>query len=69
MDSSSIRKPSISSLLHERVNGIKAMLREKYPSLPEDQKHLDEGSAERGYWHYGYLSALQDMLKKMSVEN
>ena len=30
------------------------------------QKHLDEGSAERAYWHAGYASALADILDLVS---
>jgi hypothetical protein len=29
-------------------------------------KHLDEGSAERAYWHAGYASALADILNLIS---
>jgi len=28
----------------------------------EDQKHLDDGSDERVYWHYGYVTAMKDIL-------
>jgi len=28
-----------------------------------DQKHLDDGTAERLYWHTGYVSALSDVLE------
>lgn len=28
----------------------------------EDQRHLDEGSSEQAYWHYGYLKAIEDVL-------
>jgi hypothetical protein len=27
-----------------------------------DQLHLEEGTSERTYWHYGYASALKDVL-------
>lgn len=28
----------------------------------KDQSHLDEGSVEQAYWHYGYLVAMKDVL-------
>ena len=31
------------------------------PECRVEQKHLDAGTAERAYWHHGYLSALQDV--------
>jgi hypothetical protein len=34
---------------------------------PSAQKHLDPGTIEQAYWHYGYLCALNDVLK--IVEN
>lgn len=27
------------------------------------QRHLEEGSQERLYWHYGYMTALKDILR------
>jgi Mn-dependent DtxR family transcriptional regulator len=27
-----------------------------------EQLHLEEGTSERTYWHYGYASALKDVL-------
>ena len=30
--------------------------------VTEEQRHLDGGSPEREYWHYGYASALKDVL-------
>ena len=33
-----------------------------------EQKHLQEGSLERGYWAHGYLSALLDVMQLFSRE-
>ncbi len=30
------------------------------------QTHLEPGSVERVYWHYGYLSALQEVERLLS---
>lgn len=47
--------------LDERFNGIMDWLRENAPEISDEQKHLDSGTAERAYWHYGYAAALQDI--------
>ena len=33
------------------------------PQVILEQRHLDEGSMERSYWTYGYLSALEDVIR------
>ena len=33
------------------------------PNCLSAQKHLDPGTIEQAYWHYGYLCALNDVLK------
>jgi hypothetical protein len=33
-----------------------------------EERHLQEGSEERGYWAHGYLSALLDVLRLFSRE-
>ena len=63
------RRKSVASRIRSRADSTKAMLRDASPQIFKEQRHLDEGSAERAYWHYGYLSALQDVLKLMSSEN
>lgn len=46
--------------IQERIDGIKTWLEANAPTIHIGQKHLDEGSIERAYWHYGYLVALRD---------
>lgn len=50
-------------LLDRRIKNITAWLKETAPECLSEQAHLDEGSRERTYWHYGYLVALMDMRK------
>ncbi len=69
MQSLSTKRLPLSALMHRRALRIKAMLKQQSPHVFQDQKHLDEGSAERSYWNYGYLSALEDILKKISTDN
>lgn len=48
--------------LETRRAGIQEWLRENAPYVFADQKHLDEHSLARAYWHYGYMVALSDAL-------
>ena len=57
---------SASDKLNERAAGIELWLTENAPYVVADQKHLDEHSPERAYWHYGYLVALRDTLKLLN---
>jgi hypothetical protein len=49
--------------LKDRVAGLQAWMRKNAPQCASEQKHLDEGSPERAYWHYGYLVALRDVMQ------
>jgi hypothetical protein len=49
-------------IAEKRVANIKAWLDENAPYIDKEQKHLDAGSTQRAYWHYGYLIALRDIL-------
>lgn len=48
-----------------RRDGIRSWSREKHPECQKEQKHLDTGTPERAYWHYGYYVALTDVLRLM----
>lgn len=48
-------------------DGIKIWLRE-FEQL-KDQKHLDEGSVERLYYHLGRYEALNDVLRVLKYDN
>lgn len=41
-------------------------LKERHPEVFADQTHLDEGTQERAYWHYGRLLALRDVIRALS---
>ncbi len=49
--------------LDDRIKGLKDWLIEQDPNCFKEQKHLDEGSPERIYWHYGQLMTLIDLRK------
>ena len=44
--------------LDDRIKGLKDWLIEQDPACFKEQKHLDEGTSERIYWHYGELMTL-----------
>lgn len=69
MQPSAVYERSISSLARTRAQNIKDMLRQSFPQIGSDQKLLDEGSTERAYWNFGYLSALEDILRLMTENN
>lgn len=48
--------------LTDRNQRIRQWLNNEAPYVPNDQKHLDENTVERAYWHYGYAAALDDAL-------
>jgi hypothetical protein len=48
--------------LSDKINGMTRWLAENAPYCETLQKHLDDGTAERAYWHYGYLCALKDIV-------
>ena len=48
--------------LQERRDDLKEWLAEHAPDCDHAQTHLDAGTPERVYWHYGYAVALRDVL-------
>ncbi len=52
--------------LERRAKSTSRWLKENAPNCVREQKHLEKGTAERAYWHYGYLVATQDVLKLLS---
>lgn len=57
---------SVSKLTRRKMEEVKEWVTLNAPECRIEQKHLDEGTAERAYWHHGYLSALQDVLRFIS---
>jgi len=45
----------------KRANGLSVWLKENHREWFEEPKHLNRGTQERIYWHYGYLVALRDI--------
>lgn len=57
------------ALLEKRRDGITEWLKETAPECGREQKHLDEGTEARTYWHYGYLVAVKDVLALLGGTN
>ena len=55
--------------LKKRMTGQKEWLHQDHIEVFQDQKHLDGGSIERAYWHYGYMVALGDIIALLEREN
>lgn len=53
--------------IKDKRNIIKEFLKEA-PINVEEQKHLDAGTAEQAYWHYGYMIALKDVLNLIDAK-
>jgi hypothetical protein len=56
----------IVAYLKKRRDEVVAWLKREDPACFSQQKHLDEGTGERVYWHYGYLTALRDTIRLLS---
>lgn len=56
----------IVAYLKRRRDELVAWLKREDPACFSQQKHLDEGTGERVYWHYGYLTAVRDTLRLLS---
>ena len=50
------------ALLQRRRDGIRQWLDDEAPYTAGDQRHLDQNTPERAYWHHGYQAALDDVI-------
>lgn len=55
--------------IEERERALRGWITHNAPECFEEQKHLEEGSQERVYWHYGYMTALRDVVRLMNGQN
>ncbi|WP_303675257.1 hypothetical protein [Vampirovibrio chlorellavorus] len=61
-------KESILEIIDWLINqesGVAEWLDKTYPECRKEQKNLEEGSIERGYWHFGYLVAVERITKTL----
>ncbi|HEY3625198.1 MAG TPA: hypothetical protein VGL00_02905 [Terracidiphilus sp.] len=55
--------------IENRCRELREWIQHKAPQCLTEQKHLEEGTQERGYWAHGYLSALQDVVCLFSKDS
>jgi len=55
------RGSPLEQLLEKRIKRLSTWLDRNAAYCTQEQAHLDEGSRERAYWHYGYVVALADV--------
>ena len=53
------------SSIEKQTTELKEWILENAPYCSVDQKHLDAGTVEQAYWHYGRLIGLRDVLKAL----
>lgn len=58
-----------SEIIRRQHDRLKDALSDEAPFTFVDHKHLDANTPERAYWHYGYITALNDVLRLLAGEN
>jgi len=53
-------------IVSRRAEELTRWLGEHAPACETSQKHLDPGTPEQAYWHYGYVCALRDVASMVS---
>jgi hypothetical protein len=48
--------------ISDKADALTRWLAENTLNCEASQRHLDPGTIEQTYWHYGYLCALRDIL-------
>ena len=52
--------------VRRRIAELEAWLKQQGVDVKKEQAHLDQGSRERLYWHYGYLIGLRDAVNALT---
>jgi hypothetical protein len=52
--------------LKKRAQDLEDWLKEKAPESFVEQKHAEEDTQERIYWHHGYMMGLRDALRLLA---
>jgi hypothetical protein len=56
----------VAKRLKERTNALNKWLQANGGTAMREQRHLENNSTERLYWHHGYLAALLDVISLLS---
>jgi hypothetical protein len=54
--------------LEKRIRDTRDWLSKESPECFSEQKHAEEGTQERIYWHYGYLVGLRDAIRFLTED-
>lgn len=55
--------------ISDKADALTRWLAEHAPYCDDFQKHLDQGTSEQAYWHYGYVCAIRDILAIVDPES
>ena len=66
-DTPETKNPALDDVIETRARDIATWLTQAAPFCDHEQKHLDEGTTERAYWHHGYLMALRDLQSALKL--
>lgn len=53
--------------VESRASGIAKWLDDEAAEVFVEQRHVEDGSEERAYWHYGYMVACRDILALLAA--
>ena len=67
--STRVRMMRLRQLLKKRAEDLRQWLQLRGHQCWTEQRHLKEGSAEQVYWHFGYFSAIQDVLTQLDKQS
>jgi hypothetical protein len=59
---------SDTSLIEDRIKDLREWLKKEAPECFIEQKHTEEGTQERVYWHHGYMMGLRDALRFFTAD-
>ena len=55
--------------ISDKLRALTCWLAENAPNCDISQKHLDAGSSQQVYWHYGYVCAIRDILSLIEPQS
>jgi len=55
--------------ISDKATALTRWLADNAPYCETSQKHLDQGTVEQAYWHYGYVCAIRDVLATVGPES
>jgi hypothetical protein len=62
-------EPARIQAIADKASQLSRWMAEHAPYCETSQKHLDESTVEQGYWNYGYLCGIRDILAAIKSES